>query len=31
MSDPDTLYVLAAAYPTVDDALVDYEAIKMLY
>jgi uncharacterized membrane protein len=32
MSDePDTLYVLAAAYDNVDDAIADYEAIKQLY
>lgn len=28
---PDTLYVLAAAYDDVDDALTDYEAVKTLY
>ena len=31
MSDVDTVFVLAAAYDSVDDAEVDYEAIKALY
>ena len=32
MSDkPDTLFVAAASYETVDDALADYEAVNALY
>jgi len=31
MSDKDTLFVLAAAYGSVDDAVADYEAVKALY
>jgi uncharacterized membrane protein len=31
MSDADTVLVLAAAYDSVEDAEVDYEAIKSLY
>src|SRR5436190_23553822 len=31
MSDKDTVLVLAAAYDDVEDAEVDYEAIKALY
>ena len=31
MSEKDTLYVLAAAYDDVADAVADYEAIKALY
>ena len=31
MSEPDTVLVLAAAYDSVADAEVDYEAIKTLY
>jgi uncharacterized membrane protein len=31
MSEPDTLYVLAAAYDDVHDAEADYEAVKALY
>lgn len=31
MSDADTVLVLAAAYDSVQDAEVDYEAIKSLY
>lgn len=31
MSDADTVFVLAAAYDSVADAEVDYEAIKALY
>ena len=31
MSEKDTLYVLAAAYDDVTDAVADYEAIKALY
>lgn len=31
MPDHDTLYVLAAAYDDVDDAVADYEAVKALY
>lgn len=31
MADHDTLYVLAAAYDDVSDAVADYEAIKALY
>jgi uncharacterized membrane protein len=32
MSDqPDTLFIAAASYASVDDAVSDYEAIKMLY
>ncbi len=31
MSDNDVLYVLAAAYGNVDDAVSDYEAVKALY
>ena len=32
MSDqPDTLFVAAASYASVDDAVSDYEAVKMLY
>ena len=31
MSDNDVLYVLAAAYGNVDDAVTDYEAVKALY
>ena len=29
--EKDTLYVIAAAYDDVDDALADYEAVKRLY
>ena len=31
MSANDTLFVLAAAYGSVDDAVADYEAVKALY
>jgi uncharacterized membrane protein len=32
MSDqPDTLFIAAASYASVDDAVSDYEAVKMLY
>jgi uncharacterized membrane protein len=31
MREHDTLYVLAAAYDDVDDAVADYEAVKALY
>jgi uncharacterized membrane protein len=31
MSEPDTLYVLAASYDDVHDAEADYEAVKALY
>jgi len=31
MSGNDTLFVLAAAYGSVDDAVADYEAVKALY
>ena len=31
MSDNDTLFVLAAAYGSVDEAVADYEAVKQLY
>jgi uncharacterized membrane protein len=31
MAHPDTLYVLAAAYDSVDSAVEDYEAVKALY
>ncbi len=31
MSDNDVLYVLAAAYGSVDEAVADYEAVKALY
>ena len=32
MSDrPDTLYVFAASYTNIDDAIADYEAVKQLY
>jgi uncharacterized membrane protein len=31
MTKPDTLYVLAAAYDNVDDAVTDYEAVNALY
>lgn len=31
MSEKDTLFVLAAAYASVDDAVADYEAVKALY
>ena len=31
MSENDTLFVLAAAYPSVADAVADYEAVKALY
>lgn len=31
MSEKDTLFVLAAAYGSVDDAVDDYEAVKALY
>src|SRR5690242_3062588 len=32
MSDqPDTLYIAAASYGSVDEAVADYEAIKLLY
>ena len=29
--EKDTLYVIAAAYDNVDDAVADYEAVKALY
>src|SRR5664279_5212228 len=29
--EEDTLYVVAASYENVDDAIADYEAIKQLY
>ena len=29
--EKDTLYVIAAAYDDVDDAVADYEAVKRLY
>lgn len=31
MPEHDTLYVLAAAYDDVDDAVADYEAVKAIY
>ncbi len=31
MSENDTLFVLAATYGSVDDAVADYEAVKVLY
>ncbi len=31
MPEKDTLFVLAAAYRNVDDAVIDYEAVKDLY
>jgi uncharacterized membrane protein len=31
MSEPDTLFVLAAAYPNVEAAEADYQAVKALY
>ena len=31
MAQPDTLYVLAAAYDSVPSAVEDYEAVKALY
>ena len=32
MSDqPDTLYVFAASYSNIDDAIADYEAVNNLY
>jgi uncharacterized membrane protein len=31
MSEPDTLFVLAASYDSVEQALADYEAVKALY
>src|SRR2546430_14729227 len=32
MSDkPDSLFIAAASYASVDDAVTDYEAVKMLY
>jgi uncharacterized membrane protein len=31
MADNDTLFVLAASYPSVEDAEADYEAVKALY
>ena len=31
MSNPDTLFVLAASYDTVADAEADYQAVKALY
>jgi hypothetical protein len=31
MSEADTVLVLAAAYDSVEDAEIDYEAIKALY
>jgi uncharacterized membrane protein len=31
MREHDTLYVLAAAYDDVDDAVADYEAVKAIY
>jgi uncharacterized membrane protein len=31
MAEKDTMYVIAASYDDVDDALADYEAVKALY
>jgi uncharacterized membrane protein len=31
MTDKDSLFVIAAAYPDTDEAIADYEAVKALY